>query len=225
MRRVKWDLHGFHRANLASLAAVVILLTACFATRSMGQQAGQKTFSSPEEAANALFAAAQNNDERAMLELLGPDGKEIVSSGDQAEDTRNRANFARRYEEMSRLVKEPNGTVTLYIGERNWPYPIPLVNKGSVWYFDTDAGKNEILFRRIGWNEMSAIRICQELAAAQKEYYSQQNNEYAQKIFSDQGKHDGLYWKAADNESQSPIGPLVAEIGRASCRERVCSTV
>jgi len=145
-----------------------------------------------------------------MLELLGPDGKEIVSSGDQAEDTRNRANFARRYEEMSRLVKEPNGTVTLYIGERNWPYPIPLVNKGSVWYFDTDAGKNEILFRRIGWNEMSAIRICQELVAAQKEYYSQQNNEYAQKIFSDQGKHDGLYWKAADNESQSPIGPLVA---------------
>ena len=210
MRRVKWDPHGIHRANLANLAAVVILLTACFATRSMGQQAGQKTFSSPEEAANALFAAAQNNDERAMLELLGPDGKEIVSSGDQAEDTRNRANFARRYEEMSRLVKEPNGTVTLYIGERNWPYPIPLVNKGSVWYFDTDAGKNEILFRRIGWNEMSAIRICQELAAAQKEYYSQQNNEYAQKIFSDQGKHDGLYWKAADNESQSPIGPLVA---------------
>ena len=210
MRRVKWDLHGIHRANLENLAAVVILLTACFATRSMGQQAGQKTFSSPEEAANALFAAAQNNDERAMLELLGPDGKEIVSSGDQAEDTRNRANFARRYEEMSRLVKEPNGTVTLYIGERNWPYPIPLVNKGSVWYFDTDAGKNEILFRRIGWNEMSAIRICQELAAAQKEYYSQQNNEYAQKIFSDQGKHDGLYWKAADNESQSPIGPLVA---------------
>jgi len=210
MRRVKWDLHGIHRANLANLAAVVILLTACFATRSMGQQAGQKTFSSPEEAANALFAAAQNNDEKAMLELLGPDGKEIVSSGDQAEDTRNRANFARRYEEMSRLVKEPNGTVTLYIGERNWPYPIPLVNKGSLWYFDTDAGKNEILFRRIGWNEMSAIRICQELAAAQKEYYSQQNNEYAQKIFSDQGKHDGLYWKAADNESQSPIGPLVA---------------
>lgn len=210
MRRVKLNFDDFACANLLRLAAVAFLLMGLYATRSIAQQQGQKTFSSPEQAARALFTAAQNNDEKALLELFGPDGKEIVSSGDETEDAQSRAYFAKRYEEMNRLVKEPDGSVSLYIGARNWPYPIPLVNKGSVWYFDTETGKKEILFRRIGRNEMSAIRICEELVAAQKEYYSQQHNEYAQKIFSDEGKHDGLYWKVAEGEPQSPIGPLVA---------------
>jgi len=111
---------------------------------------------------------------------------------------------------MHRLFREPDGTVTLYIGAENWPTPIPLENKGNVWYFDTDAAKKEILFRRIGRNEMSTIVVCRQLAAAQKEYYASHNEEYAQKIFSDEGQHDGLYWKAADGEPKSPIGPLVA---------------
>ena len=110
---------------------------------------------------------------------------------------------------MHRLVKEPDGTTTLYIGAENWPTPIPLVNKGHSWYFDTEAGKKEILYRRIGQNEISAMRVCQELVAAEKEYHST-HNEYAQTIFSDEGQHNGLYWKAADGEPQSPIGPLVA---------------
>jgi hypothetical protein len=199
------------RGNLLKLAAVAILLAGFFAAPSLAQQAGQKTFASPEQASAALFAAAKSNDEKAMLDLLGPDGKEIISSGDEAEDAQSRANFAKRYEEMNRLVKEPDGSVTLYIGAHNWPCPIPLVNKGNVWYFDTATGKQEILFRRIGQNEISAIHICRELVAAQKEYYSHQHNEYAQRIFSEEGKHDGLYWKAAENEPQSPIGPLVAQ--------------
>jgi hypothetical protein len=210
MRRVKLNFADLCSRDFLKLTAVALLLTGLLAARSMGQQPGQKTYASPEEASKALLAAAQNNDEKAMLEVLGPDGKEIASSGDANEDARVRSNFAKRYEEMNRLVKEPDGSVTLYIGSRNWPYPIPLVNKGNVWYFDTEAGKQEILFRRIGWNEASAIRVCQELAAAQKEYYSQQHNEYAQKIFSDEGKHDGLYWKAGNGEPESPIGPLVA---------------
>jgi len=111
---------------------------------------------------------------------------------------------------MHRLLREPDGTVTLYIGAENWPTPIPLVNKGTVWYFDTGAAKKEILFRRIGRNEMSTIAVCRQLAAAQKQYYASQHNEYAQKIFSDEGQHDGLYWKAADGEPKSPIGPLIA---------------
>jgi hypothetical protein len=111
---------------------------------------------------------------------------------------------------MHRLVKEPDGTVTLYIGAQNWPTPIPIVNRGSIWYFDTDAGKNEILYRRIGRNEISTIRVCQELVAAEKEYYAS-HSEYAQKIYSDQGQHDGLYWQAANGEPQSPVGPLVAQ--------------
>jgi hypothetical protein len=176
----------------------------------MAQQSGQRTFSSPEEASNALVKAMQSNDEKAMLDILGADGRQIVSSGDEIEDAQARANFVERYQEMHRLVKEPDGTTTLYIGAKNWPAPIPLVIKGHSWYFDTAAGKMEILYRRIGRNEMSTIRVCQELVAAEKEYYAMQHSEYAAKIFSDQGQHNGLFWKGADGEPQSPVGPLVA---------------
>ena len=210
MRRTNLDFDRFHWADLPKLAAVAILLTVWFPTRSMAQQTGQKTFSSPEDASHALLTAAQSNDEKAMLDILGPDGTQIVSSGDETEDANSRANFVEKYQEMHRLVKEPDGTTTLYIGAENWPTPIPLMSQGSSWYFDTEAGKKEILYRRIGQNEISTIRVCQELVAAQKEYYSAQHNEYAQTIFSDEGQHNGLYWKAADGASQSPIGPLVA---------------
>jgi len=210
MRRTDLNSSKFHWADLPKLAAVAILLTVWFPTHSMAQQTGQKTFSSPEDASHALLTAAQSNDEKAMLDILGPDGKQIVSSGDETEDANSRTNFVEKYQEMHRLVKEPDETNTLYIGAENWPTPIPLVNQGNSWYFDTEAGKKEILYRRIGQNELSTIRVCQELVAAQKEYYSAQHNEYAQTIFSDEGQHNGLYWKAADGASQSPIGPLVA---------------
>jgi hypothetical protein len=211
MQRTKLSSDKFHWANLPALAVVVVLLTVCFPARSRAQQTGQKTFSSPEDASNALITAAQNNDEKAMLDILGPDGKQIVSSGDEAEDAESRASFVNRYQQMHRLVKEPDGTTVLYIGAENWPTPIPLVNNSSSWYFDTEAGKKEILFRRIGRNEISTISVCQELVAAQKEFYSAQHNEYAQEIFSKEGQHNGLYWKAAEGETQSPIGPLVAQ--------------
>ena len=211
MSSTKLNFEKFHGANLLASAVVVICLMACFPALSVAQQPGQKTFSSAEEASSALLTATQNNDEKAMLEILGPDGKLIVSSGDDIEDAHMRANFVQKYEQMHRLVKEPNGTtVILYIGAENWPTPVPLVNKGASWYFDTEAGKKEILYRRVGRNELSAIRVCQELVAAQKEY-SAQSKEYAQKIFSDEGQHNGLYWKTANGEPQSPIGPLVAK--------------
>jgi hypothetical protein len=210
MQQTKLNFDKFHYACLPELAAAAILLAGCFPARSLAQQQGQKTFSSAEDASKALVTAAQNNDEKATLEILGPDGKRIVSSGDDTEDAEARANFVQKYQEMHRLRKEPDGTTTLYIGAENWPTPIPLVNKGRSWYFDTEAGKKEILYRRIGENEISTIRVCQELVAAQKEYRAIQHNVYAQKIFSDDGQHNGLYWKAAAGEPQSPIGPLVA---------------
>jgi len=210
MRRDKLIIEKFDWANLPKLAAVAILLTGCFAARSVAQEPGQKTFSSAEDASNALVTAAQSNDEKALLDILGPDAKQIVSSGDDTEDNQNRANFVQRFQEMHRLVKEPDGTTTLYTGAENWPMPIPLVNKGNSWYFDTETGKKEVLYRRVGRNELSTIRVCQQLVAAEKEYYSAQNEEYAQKFFSDEGQHNGLYWKAADGQPQSPIGPLVA---------------
>ena len=208
MRRMKLNVDKFQWASLPILAAV--LLTACFPIRSVAQQPGQKTFSSPEDASNAFFTAVQSNDEKVMLDILGPEGKHIVSSGDETEDAQSRANFVQRYQQMHRLVKEPDGTTVLYIGAENWPTPIPLVNNGHSWYFDAEAGKNEILYRRVGRNELSAINVCQELVAAGKEYYSSQHNEYPQKILSDEGQHNGLYWKSAAGEPRSPVGPLVA---------------
>ena len=210
MRRTNLNIDKWYSTSVREFATLAILLAGCFPACTLAQQRGQTTFSSPEEASSALVAAMQSNDEKALLEFLGPDGKQIISSGDETEDIHTRANFVQRYLEMHRLVNEPDGTTILYIGARNWPTPIPLVRNANVWYFDTEAGKREILYRRIGRNEISAIRICQELAAAEKEYHDAQHAEYAQAIFSDEGQRNGLYWKVAAGEPQSPIGPLVA---------------
>ena len=210
MRQMKLKCKTNKLSDLLKIAALATLLVACFVVDSAAQQKGQKMFSSPEDASKAFVAAVQSNDETAIREILGPDSRQIVSSGDPTEDAESRANFASKYQEMHRLVKEPDGSVLLYIGAENWPTPIPLEMKGNFWFFDTEAGKKEILFRRIGRNELSAIRVCQELVAAQKEYYAMEHNEYANQIFSDAGAHNGLYWKISDGELQSPIGPLVA---------------
>ena len=212
MRRSKLNIDKVHCANLLELAALAILLAWCFPNRSTAQQSGQKTFSSPQTAANAFVTALRSNDERAMLDILGSGGKQIISSGDETEDAESRANFVEKYQEMNRLVKEPDGTTTLYIGAKNWPTPIPLVNKGDSWYFDTEAGKMEILFsaESLPQTKYGAFCVCQELVAAEKNYYSTQQHEYARTIYSDEGQHNGLYWKAAAGEAQSPIGPLVA---------------
>ena len=118
---------------------------------------------------------------------------------------------------MHRLVMEPDGTTTLYIGAENWPTPIPLMHKGDAWYFDTEAGKQEILYRRVGKNELAAIQACRELVDAEKEYHAKAHDgdspQYAQKLFSDPGKHNGLYWEESGGEGASPIGPLVAAAG------------
>jgi len=196
--------------SLRGLGTRPILLASLLCFPSMAQQPGQKTYGTAEEAGLALVKAAQRNDEKALLEILGPDGKQIVSSGDESEDASDRANFVEKYQEMHRLVKEPDGTTTLYIGAKNWPTPIPLVDMGGSWFFDTNAGKQEILCRRVGQNETSAIHLCRDLVAAQREYFTLQQNQYAKVIFSDEGKRNGLYWKAAAGEPQSPLGPLVA---------------
>ena len=143
MRRTMLNLEKFHGPNLSALAAVAFLLMVCLPTSSAAQQRGQKTFSSPEEASTALVTAMQSNDERALLEILGPDGKRIVSSGDETEDADSRASFVQKYQQCHRLVREPDGTTTLYIGAENWPTPIPLMNKGNSWYFDTEAGRKK----------------------------------------------------------------------------------
>ncbi|MGA2777521.1 MAG: DUF2950 domain-containing protein [Steroidobacteraceae bacterium] len=210
MRRTNLKIGTFEWARLTKPAACAALLMGCFPLASIAQQPGQKTFASPEEASSSLFKAAQANDEKAMLELLGPEAKHLVASGDETEDARGRADFVRAYGEMHRLVKEPDGTTTLIIGAKNWPTPIPLVEKSGSWYFDTAAGKREILYRRVGRNELSAIRVCHELVVAEKEYRDSQHDEFARKFLSDEGTHNGLFWRPAAGEPQSPIGPLLA---------------
>jgi hypothetical protein len=196
-------------------AAIAFLLFLGLAQQSLAQQKGQKTFSSAAEATQALVSAVKNQDESALLNILGPDAKDIVSSGDTVEDKNRREEFVKKYEQMHRLVVEPDGYTTLYVGAENWPTPIPLARKGNSWYFDTPAGKQEILYRRIGKNELAVIQVCRELVDAQKEYYGQPHdgdsgNQYAQKFVSDPGKHNGLYWEAGAGEAESPIGPLIA---------------
>jgi hypothetical protein len=210
MCRAKFNCHKSDRTRFRYAAQAALMLTVCFAGLAIAEGSGPKIFASPGDASSALFAAIQRSDERAILDVLGPDGKKIVSSGDATEDANERADIARRYQEMHRLVKEPDGTVTLYLGARNWPLPIPLVGTGTSWHFDTAAGQKEILYRRVGRNEIATIRVCQELVAAEKEYYLAQHNHYAGKIFSDEGQHNGLYWKASGSEPKSPIGPMLA---------------
>jgi len=214
MRRIELDIErGFSllpTASTVKLAAAAILLVLCYPARSIAQEQGQKTYSSAQQASEELLTAMRNNDEKAMIAILGPDAKKIVSSGDDAQDAQTRATFVEKYQQMHRLVKEPDGMTTLYIGAENWPTPIPLVDKGHAWYFDTDAAKKEILYRRVGENEMSAMRISLELVAAQNEYKAAQHSGYAEKIYSDDGQHNGLYWKAAAGQPRSPIGPLLA---------------
>ena len=206
------------KLGLLNLAAFAIFAAGSF-TIVLAQQPGQKTFSSCERASDALFTAVQREDVPALLQILGPAAKEIVSSGDQEEDRKSQQQFAEKYQEMHRLAREPDGTIVLYVGAENWPTPIPLVKKGNQWYFDTSAGKREILFRRIGRNELATIAVCRALVDAQKEYYAEHHDgdpvmQYAPRFISDDGKHNGLYWKISSGEPESPVGPLLTLASR-----------
>ncbi len=197
-----------------AVSVLFALTLGCSSAPLFAQEAGQRTFSSAEDASRALFAAMQGEDEQAPLSILGPAGKDVLSSGDREEDLDARVSFVVKYQEMHRLVTEANGTVILMVGAENWPFPIPLVNNHGTWFFDTAAGKDEILFRRIGKNELAAVDACRELGAAQNQYFAHPPanlpNQFAQKLVSDEGRHSGLYWHGASDEFDSPINPLIA---------------
>jgi len=215
----------------ARLAAAVVLALSlgCPFAPLFAQQSGQRTFASPEDAGSALFAAMQAQDDQTPLSILGPAAKEVISSGDPSEDADARESFVVKYEEMHRFVKEPDGTVTLVIGAENWPFPIPLVNKDGSWYFDTAAGKDEILFRRIGRNEIAAMDACRDLVEAQKQYFARPPGDlpkqFAQKLVSDEGHHNGLYWHGASNEFDSPINPLIADASAKDPQDQAANQV
>jgi hypothetical protein len=208
---VQFECKSFVRFAVSVLFALTLVSSSA---PIFAQEAGQRTFASAEDASRSLFDAMQAQDEQAPMSILGPDGKDVLSSGDPEEDLNARVGFVVKYQEMHRFVTEENGTVTLVVGAENWPFPIPLVKNNGSWFFDTAAGKDEIVFRRIGRNELSAMAACRELVAAQNQYFARPPanlpNQFAQKLVSDEGRHNGLYWHGADDEFNSPINPLIA---------------
>jgi hypothetical protein len=150
------------------LLPVTLLLAVGLVGSSLAQESQPRMFASPGAAGEALFQAAQKEDEPALEAILGA-GKDVTSSSDEEEDKLEREQFSKKYQEMHRLVREPDGSTVLYIGAENWSFPIPLVSKNGEWYFDCARGKQEILFRRIGENEATAIQVCEEFAMAKKE--------------------------------------------------------
>jgi hypothetical protein len=200
------------RQGALALAVFLLLLSA---VSSFAQAGNEKTFASPGDAVLALYNAAKSNDSQALAAIFGSSANQILNTGDDVADKNMLADFIRRYDQVHRVVIEPDQTATLYVGVENWPLPIPLVkNTNGAWYFDTEAGKKEILYRRIGTNENDAIEILYSLVDAEREYASEPRNgdktaHYAAKFLSDDGKQNGLYWKTSDNETPSPIGPLL----------------
>src|SRR6202030_1385546 len=145
-----------------------LLLVVGLAKSSFAQDAQPKTFASAGDAAKALFQATQKQDEQTLEAILGA-GKEVTSSSDEVEDKLEREQFSKKYQEMHRLVREPDGSTVLYIGAENWPFPVPLISKNGAWYFDSETGTQEIKFRRVGENEATAIAVCEEFAMGKNE--------------------------------------------------------
>lgn len=213
MLRIRDYFEHLHMGRLVVWVAFAIFISGSLVSV-RAQQPGQKTFASSEAASLALLIALEQEDQSFLLEILGPTAKEIISGSDEAEDFKSRRQFIEKYHEMHRLVREPGGTITLYVGAENWPLPIPLRQKTSGWYFDPVASRAEILSRRIGRNELETIAVCRELVNAQNEYYAEGRDggvkQFAPRFLSDDGKHNGLYWKISDRESKSPVGQSLA---------------
>jgi hypothetical protein len=196
---------------LRSLACLIAAFGLWFALA--GGAIAQQFFQTPEAAADALATAAKAADARALLRVLGSDGGDIISSGDPVADANNRKWFVEAYDAKHVITKDGEDKATLVLGADDWPFPIPLVRRNDTWRFDTAAGRDEILFRRIGRNELSTIQAALAYVDAQQEY-AEKNfggaNAYAQRIVSRPGKKDGLFWPAAAGEPESPLGELAA---------------
>jgi hypothetical protein len=194
------------------LLALIIPLAAC----SKSDKPTSKAFASPEDAGKGLLDAAKSGDQNAILAIFGPGSKDIVSSGNATEDKATVDKFVAAYDVMHRWRKMPDDGQILIIGADNFAFPIPLKkNAAGEWFFDTAAGADEILSRRIGRNELAVIDICGALADAEAEYFSQRladgkTNQYAVKFISDSGQKNGLYWDSPEGQPKSPLGPLVA---------------
>jgi hypothetical protein len=210
--RIKRD-RMYRNASIAMVAvsvAVALLMLPVSA-----QEVKQKVFGSPEEAMKAIAEAVQAGDVKGVMAILGPEGEDILSSGDEVADKADRERFLKRYQEKVDLVRDRD-RVSVILGNDYFPFAVPIVKKGRGWVFDTKAGREEVLNRRIGRNELAAIQVCLAYVEAQREYASTDRErdgiiQYAQKVMSDPYRRNGLYWEAGEGEIPSPLGPFFAQ--------------
>jgi hypothetical protein len=195
-------------------AATLVSIWGCNKkTQPSAAQASPKKYASPDDAGKGLFEAAKSGNQETVLAIFGPGAKELVYTGDAAEDKGSLDGFVRAYQVMNRWRKLGDGTELLLVGVDNQAFPIPLKSAAGQWYFDAAAGKEEILARRIGRDEIVAIDACGALADAQEQYFAQKHGgvkQYAQKFISDAGQQNGLYWQSPEGSPRSPLGPLVS---------------
>jgi len=195
------------------LFAVAASLSAT--SRASAQTTPPSSFSSPDAALQALVSAAEAKDRTAMGSIFGSDYDKLLS-GDQVEDDKDLNDFSQAVEESAKLRKDNESKYTVVVGKDDWPTPIPIIQKNGKWQFDTTAGLDEVVNRRVGENELAAIQTCRAYAVAQWEYYTEGDwdhdgvAEYAQHLISSPGKHDGLFWETAEDQRPSPLGPLMA---------------
>ncbi len=200
--------------SLAAIITCLFIFTA-FSTFAFAEGAEQKTFKSPRQAFSAVVKAARENDTIELLAIFGPEGREIISSGDAVADERGRERFVRAASESTTFSKLDDKTVLAVIGKDRWSFPVPIVKSGKKWFFSTKEGKEEIINRRIGRNELNTIQVCLEYVKAQRDYAAKDRSgdgvlQFAQHFLSSQGREDGLYWETAAGEEMSPLGPLIA---------------
>ncbi len=205
--------HFLCRVGFAAFTTIMVVTA--FSLLVFAQDRDRKHFKSPEAAFSALLEAAKNNDTRELLSIFGPSGKDVISSGDAVDDKEARKRFVKSAGDAVKFSKVDDSTVLAVIGKDGWSFPIPLVKSPQGWVFSTEDGREEILNRRIGRNELNAIQVALAYVDGQYEYASKDRNgdgvlQYAKKFVSRAGKKDGLYWKAAPGEEASPLGPLFA---------------
>lgn len=196
-----------------SIVTVLVVLSSVFART---QDAGVKTYPTYQAAAAAFVAAVKAKDDAALKEMLGAEAQGMLSSGDAIADENDRVAFLKHYEEAHGFVRQTSDKVLLTVGSTAWPLPFPIVKADGVWHFDAVEGAKELRYRRIGQNELDAIRVVRALRVAQKEYAAMEHDgnpagAYAQRYRSSPGTQDGLYWEAKEGEAESPAGVLVAE--------------
>lgn len=211
------------KLKLQSLALILMLATSPFIyaanEKLLLQGVAQKTFASPGEAANALADALRAQDRNMLLTVLGPKADTWLSSGDEVADRNDQARFLAAYDIRNSVTLSTEGRAVLVVGEEGWPFPSPIVRQGAVWHFDAVAGREEIINRRIGRNELNTIQTLLAVVEAQRDYAMNDLdgngfNDYAQRFLSNDGKKDGLFWPVQGNQPESPLGPQIAAAAR-----------